>query len=175
MPDPTLSQALAEAYAAAPVAEVIYHTLEVWHAAFAAPLRVVRDFADLTATLEASAPRNPGASVSFTAFAFDLRLPEVHTEGPPTLQIEIDNVGQELLGQIDLATSSITPISVIYRAFLASALTAGPQNSPVLALEVQSINVTPARITLECGFLDLTNRRFPGVDYGADVYPGLVP
>ena len=173
MPDATLSQALAEAYAAAPAAEVVLHTLEIWHASFTAPVRVVRDFADLTATLEAGAPRNPGAAVTFTAYAFDFRAPEVSSDAPPTLTIELDNVSQELLAQIDLSTASTTPISVIYRVYLASA-TSAPQNSPPLVLEVQSIQVSPTRISIECGFLDLANRRFPSVDYTADVYPGLI-
>ena len=43
MHDPALSDALREAYASAPVGEVIWHTLELRHPAFAAPIRVVRD------------------------------------------------------------------------------------------------------------------------------------
>ena len=41
MPDPALSAALAEAYAAAPIDQVILHTLEIWHPAFSVPIRVV--------------------------------------------------------------------------------------------------------------------------------------
>ena len=44
MPDPALSAAIQEAYASAPVDQVIYHTLELWHPAFSAAIRVVRDF-----------------------------------------------------------------------------------------------------------------------------------
>ena len=55
----TLSQALKEAYASAPANVVIYHTMELRHPAFTAPIRVVRDYAPLTATLEATAPADP--------------------------------------------------------------------------------------------------------------------
>ena len=51
MPDPTLSAALKEAYAIAPTDEVIYHTLELWHPAFSAPIRVVRDYTNIDAMI----------------------------------------------------------------------------------------------------------------------------
>ena len=47
MPDAALSTAIKEAYASAPVSDVIYHTLEIWHTLFSVPIRVVRDFAPL--------------------------------------------------------------------------------------------------------------------------------
>ena len=53
MPDPTLSQAIREAYAAAPSDVVILHTLELRHPAFVnddespTAIRVVRDHRDL--------------------------------------------------------------------------------------------------------------------------------
>ena len=58
MPDPAMSAALAEAYASAPVDQVIHHTLELWHPAFSAPIRVVRDFSAIDARIEAGAARN---------------------------------------------------------------------------------------------------------------------
>jgi len=76
MPDPALSAALAEAYAAAPSDVVVLHTLELRHPAFRddngnpTAIRVVRDHADLVARLEASAPLNPVEMVTFTALAF---------------------------------------------------------------------------------------------------------
>ena len=71
MPDSTLSQALKEAYAAAPTSQIVYHTLEIYHPAFTQPIRVVRDFVDLAATLEATAPRNASQTVTGNA-AFDV-------------------------------------------------------------------------------------------------------
>lgn len=172
MPDTTLSQALREAYATAPADEVIHHTLEIWHPAFTEPIRVVRDHADLGATLEAGAPRNPGASVNFTAFAFEVSPPELSPDASPSLTIELDNVGRELLTQVELASSSAVPIEVIYRQYLASELGA-PQNNPPLALQVLSISATPLRVTVRCGFGDLGNRKFPARTYSAADFPGL--
>lgn len=92
MPDPSLSAAIKEAYASAPTDTVILHTLELRHPDFVAPIRVVNDHANLTATLEATAPANPGAAVEFIRFAFRFTLPELMTSGMPEIEIEIDNV-----------------------------------------------------------------------------------
>lgn len=62
MSDPTLSQALMEAYASCPSDDVTLHTIELRHPAFDdgagnnVAIRVVRDHVDLTATLEVDAP-----------------------------------------------------------------------------------------------------------------------
>lgn len=175
MPDTTLSAALAEAYAVAPAGDVVLHTIELTHASFSTPLRFVRDVADAQCMHEATAPVNPSTVVTYTGMAFSLRLPDVRTDGMPTMQLEVDNTGREIMEQLELAAASTSPISVRYRAYLASALGAGPQNSPVLTMEVQGVTITLTRITLECGFLDLLNRRFPSVDYSADIFAGLVP
>jgi hypothetical protein len=54
MPDPSLSEAIREAYASAPADVVVLHTLEIWHPSFiedgvAKPIRVVKNYED-TAT-----------------------------------------------------------------------------------------------------------------------------
>jgi hypothetical protein len=74
MPDTTLSAAIKEAYASATA--IVYHTLEFRHPAFTEPIRVVRDHNDLLATLEATAPENPGEEVRFVGL--DHRRPPAH-------------------------------------------------------------------------------------------------
>lgn len=174
MTDATLSEALQEAYASAPSDEIIYHTLEIYHPAFSVPIRVVRDAVDLTATLEASAPRNPSTSVSFTAFSFDVVPPEVFATGMPSCVIEIDNVSREILSQVEAALSSTETISVIYRQFLSGNLAGGPENDPPLTLTVLSISADVYRIRATCGFADLVNKRFPREVYTAERFPGLI-
>ena len=61
MPDSTLSQVIMEAYAAAPSDVVVYHTLEINHAAFTQPIYVVRDNADLEAFVNATRTAPPTA------------------------------------------------------------------------------------------------------------------
>lgn len=173
MPDDTLSLAIQEAYASAPSAGIIHHTLEIWHPAFTVPIRVVRDHADLTATLEATAPRNPSEAVTFIGYAFDIVPPEVTHSAVPQCVIEIDNISRDILAQFDAAVHSPSPITVIYRAFLSDDLS-GPENDPPLTMELQSVTADVFRIRATAGFGDLSNKRFPGMDYTAEVFPGLI-
>lgn len=173
MPDPSLSAALAEAYASAPSDEVIYHTLEIRHAAFTTPIRVVRDIADLTARLEATAPANPSEMVTFIRFAFDLVRPEVSSIGIPQCTIELDNVSREILANIELAMTSIEPIEVTYREYLASDLEV-PQNDPPMTLEITSISADVFRIKATASFSNIGNNRFPREEYTTERFPGLV-
>ncbi len=173
MPDKALSQAIKEAYAVAPVDAVVYHTLELHHPTFTTPIRVVRDTADLTATLEATAPVDPGVAVTFVAFAFDLVRPEVSAQGLPQLTIEMDNVGRELIAPIEQAMQTTDLITVIYREYLSTDLS-GPQNDPPMELTISAITADVFRVRATAGFGDWVNRKFPKATYTADIFPGLI-
>ncbi len=173
MTDTTLSAALQEAYASAPVDDIVYHTLEIRHPDFVAPIRVVRDFADLTATLEASAPEDASTEVTFSRFAFDFVRPEMSAAGVPQMTIEIDNVDRSIVANIEAAMGSTDRITVIYREFVSSDLSA-PQNDPPLTLTVLSISADVFRVRATCGWYNLENARFPTVAYDAETFPGLV-
>lgn len=172
MPDSTLSEAIKEAYASTP-SVVIYHTLEIWHAAFSVPIRVVRDVKNLSATLESTAPRDASTEVTFIAYGFDVVPPEVISTGLPQITIEIDNISRDIVTAIEQATSSATPVTVIYRSYVASDLSE-PANNPPLTLEVFQINVTKFRVKMIAGFNNLMNLRFPKMDYSAETFPGLI-
>ncbi|MGV8987818.1 MAG: DUF1833 family protein [Cypionkella sp.] len=173
MPDPTLSAAIKEAYASSPSGLVIYHTLEIWNPAFSAPIRVVRDTDSLDAMIEIGAPRDAGSVVTFTAYAFDIVLPELTTNSVPSCSVEIDNVDRLILSQIDLATISGLTTTVIYRQYLSTGLSIGPENLPVMTLTVLSVSATPYRIKMSAGFPDLLNRKFPALEYDPEVFNGL--
>ena len=175
MPDPSLSAAIAEAYASAPTDLIIYHTLELYHPAFTVPVRVVRDHVALDARLEAGAPRDAGDVVTFTAYAFDIIPPDQTADALPQCVIEIDNVGQEILAQIDAATSQPESIEVIYRQYLSDALNDGPENDPPLTLHLISLSADPMRIRATAGFRNLMDRAFPLRTYDLERFPGLTP
>ena len=174
MPDTTLSQALKEAYAAAPGNVVAYHTLEIYHPSFTHPIRVVRDFVDLEATLESTAPRNASQAVTFVGFAFDIVPPEVSTTGVPSCQVTIDNVSRDIVANLELAISSNQAITIIYRLFLSSDLTA-PQNNPPMTLTVIAMTADVFKVTATATFGDLVNKKFPSQQYTVETFPGLVP
>ena len=172
MPDFTLSDALVEAYASAPAAEVILHTLEIRHPSFTTPIRVVRDHADFSAHLEADAPADPGALVTFVAMAFDFRLPDIEKSKSPEIDISIDNVSAELTGYMDMASQSAELIEVTYRPYLASD-PSGPTMNPPITLVVRAVSVTIFRVTATAGFGDFANRKFPNQVYDTTRFPGL--
>ena len=174
MPDPALSAALKEAYASPTAGVVVYHTLEIWNAALSAPIRVVRDEVALDARIEAGAPRNAGALVTFAAYAFDIVPPDQTTTSVPSCTIEIDNVDRLILSQLDAAVTSGTTITIMYRQYLSTTRTVGPENNPVWVLTALSISATPQRIRMTAGFPDLLNRKFPAQEYDPEVFRGLV-
>lgn len=172
MPDFTLDDALKEAYASAPAAEVILHTLEIRHPSFTTPIRVVRDHSDFSAYLEADAPANPGELVTFIAMAFDFSLPNVEKSASPEIEIALDNASAEITGYMDAASQSQELIEVTYRPYLASD-NSGPTMNPPLTLVVRSVNVTIFRVTARAGFGDIANRKFPNQVYDTTRFPGL--
>lgn len=173
MPDSTLSQALKEAYAAAPSDVIAYHTIEIRHPAFDVPIRVVRDNVDLVATLEPGAPTEGGEEVTFIAFRFDLTPPEVNANGSPQCVVEIDNVGREIMTHIEAAQEDPEITTVTYRMYLNTDLTQ-PQNDPPLTMDVLAINADPFKISMTCGFDNLANRRFPRESFNSERFPGLI-
>lgn len=172
MPDITLEEALKEAYAAAPAEEIVYDTLEFRHADWTTPIRVVRDYVNLVATLEATAPLNPGEAVTFTAFSFDLQRPEVNPDAVPEVSITIDNVSLEIEDALLQAIQSVEPIQVTYRPYLSSVLTA-PAMNPPLTLTLQEVSATSQQVTAKARLGDFANRKFPGQEYTARRFPGL--
>jgi hypothetical protein len=167
MADTSLSEALKEAYASAPANEIVYHTLEIDHPDFTVPIRVVRDRVELIATTENA------EEVTFIPFAFDVVPPDVQSEQMPTCTIEIDNVGRELMSQLEAAYTSSEPITMTYRQYLESDKSV-PQNNPPLILTILSISANVMRIRATCGYADLLNKRFPNEEYTAERFPGLI-
>ena len=178
MPNATLSQALREAYAAAPADVVILHTLELRHPSFVdendhpTAIRVVRDNSDLTARLEASAPLNPSQMVTFVAMGFDLELPSVDTAPVPEITITLDNVSREIVKHLDGAAESQSPIEVTYRPYLSTDLE-GPQMDPPITLVLTEVSADVFRVTGRARMLDVGNKAFPSQTYSAVNFPGL--
>lgn len=173
MPDTALSQAIKEAYAAAPADVVILHTLEFRHPAFTQPIRVVRDHADHTCTLEAAAPVDGGLPVLFVGYAFDATLPDVTDGSAPEMQITIDNVSLEIENNIDAALQTADKVEVTYRPYLSTDLSA-PQMDPPLTLTIVSISANNYTVTARARMGDFANKKFPSEEYTATRFPGLV-
>lgn len=168
MPDITLSQAAREHAASADVGDVVLQTLQLDHPAFTEPLYLVNDYSSLTATLEDGV-----TTVTFVAFGFDFRLPDVQQAQSPEVEFSIDNISREVLAYIDLASQSQALATLTYRQYLAGDLS-GPCNDPPLVMTVTSVTADVFRIRLQAGFENFANVRFPREDYTAARFPGLV-
>lgn len=167
------SEAITSAYAIAPEDEVILDTLELQHPTFLDdegnpdPQRVVNDHTALTAILET------GDTVTFAPCYFKFTRPtEDGSTSLPEVDIVIDNVAKILLPYIQKAVSSISPVTLIWRPYLASDLT-GPHMLPVLKLTLRGIGTDLNTITAKAGFTNLSNRRYPGNEYQSNKFPGL--
>jgi len=172
MPDPTLSEAIKEAYASSPaVAEI--HTLEFRHPSLTVPIRLALWPENFTAYLEADAPANPGEEVTFSKYRFDFKKPKISPDGVPTMDITIDNVSRVIGDALATATQSTTPVEMTYREYLANDLN-GPQNDPPITLQVIDATADLMLVTLTCGVESLMNRKFPYDTYTAQRFPGLV-
>lgn len=179
MTDTTLSQAIKEAYASAPSDVVIYATLELHHSAFVdqngapAPIRVVRDYENLTAVLENTAPRNPGEQVTFIAFNFEFTKPEVGPDSVPQITISMDNVDRSIVASIEKTMGTFEQIKIMYREYISTDLSS-PQNNPPIEMSIMSITADVFKITATAGFPNLMNRRFPTKEYTTEVFTGLL-
>lgn len=175
MTDSTLSAAVAEAYASAPLGVVTWETIEIWHPAFSAPIRVVRDGASLTARIEASALRDAGQVVTFTPYAFDLVPPDQSSTAIPQATLTIDNISREIGQQLDMAILDGRPTEVIWRTYLSGNELVGPEHLPPVRMQliVTSLGVSEVRATI--GFRDLMNASFPALEYDTETFPGLIP
>jgi hypothetical protein len=137
-------------------------------------IRVVKDHTKLLAKLEANAPLNPGQEVTFLPVDFDFKPPpESESSSTPEVEISVDNVARYLMPYLDQAKESRIPIEVTWRQYLASDLTA-PHISPPLTLVLRNVSCDMSRVTARAGYGDLTNRRFPSLEYTSKKYPGLV-
>lgn len=172
MPDPTLSDALKEAYASSPNVPSV-HTLEFRHESLTTPIRLALWNSAWLAYLEADAPANPGEEVTFASYRFDFKKPKITADGVAVMEITVDNVSRVIGESLAGATQSATPVQMTYREYLANDPTA-PQNDPPTTLEVLDATADLLQVTITCGVESLMNRKFPYEVYTAQKWPGLV-
>lgn len=182
------SQALAEAYVAAPDDQIILATLELMHSTFeVGPVRLVASYGDLLEepvpgaqedamghmmTLEADAPYNPGEEVVFLSCMFDVTLPEQSESRTSGLSIRIDNAARILSPQLDLVVTTRDPLTLIYREYLASDV--GAPQYIIKNLSFTSIKSNVTHVLGLAEFGDLVNRKFPNKVYRPEEYRSLL-
>lgn len=180
MPDPTYTDALAEAIALAPADDVVIDTLEIRHETFVDDdgnpdsIWITTNGEDVEARIEAGAPLKGGQTVRFLSFPFKFKLGRIEPGAGAELTIEIDGVDRRIIEALDRAIVEPTKIIMVYRVFLSSDLEDGPQRLPPdsFVLSECDTNVTKVvgRARIE---IDMTGP-FPRYLYTANEYPGLI-
>lgn len=161
-----MTEALKEAYAVCPTDIVIFETIQIDHVDFLEPIRLVNDYADLTAQLET------GETVTFIRFAFESVGAEVNAQGLPEVVITVDGASAEISQALDDLSGSADPLSVTLRSYRSDDLSApAGRNVPG---DVRSISIEDVRVTLRIGFGEIANRPFPSELYTPRRFPGLV-
>lgn len=132
------NQAYRKFLASAPTAQREFRTLEIFHTDFASVLRFVRDGEDQTLILEATAPRDAGEAVLFTALSMEITEPGESQNLDQVLTVKLGAVGNEVQDQIDQITGLgfLTPIQLIYRKYYS-----GSMDSPVLVVKTSGSTI----------------------------------
>jgi len=187
--DDIWGQAIQEAYASAPLEEVILYTLELRHPSFVneddvvQPIRLVRDYGELleegepdiygwNLTLENEAPLNGGELVKFVSMMFDFELPAQQEGSLPSIEIKIDNITREVSKYLDDSVELNSPIELTYREFLMT-----EPNEPQFVLNgmtIQSVKSNITSVTATASFADFVNRNFPSKLYRPQDFRGLI-
>ena len=161
-----MSAVLRAVYASAPIDQVPVHTLELTHPAFDdGAIRLCQGFDDVTATLE------DASTVEFKSSGFGVSLPSRAVKGRQDLQFQLDNVTGEALRNIRAAQEAGGPVTVTYRAYLASDLSAPAQ--PPTVMTAVDVSATPLSVSVTASFHDLVNKAWPRRFYTPDFAPGL--
>lgn len=169
----TLSEALQEAAAVAPVQRAMLYAYELWHVSLDEPVRFVNDTQELEATLEATAPRNAGQQVTFLACPLSFRRPkESDDEASPTVQLSRPDVASLVAGMLDAARGSTEPWQLIERLY-ASDDTSEPALLPPLSFELSQVVINGSEVGFAAQYDDDANVAVPRITFKREEYPGL--
>lgn len=170
----TLSEALQEAAAIAPITRAMLYAYELWHPTLSEPVRFVNDKALLLATLEDDAPRDAGEEVEFMACPLSLERPEESdTAATPTVALSRPDVAGVLKPLFDAARGSLDSWVLIERVY-ASDDTSRPAMLPPLSFELSAVDTAGAEAKLSASFDDDANVAVPRITFKREEYPGLM-
>lgn len=177
----SLSAALAEAAAAAPVRRAVLTTLEAWHPSMSAAIRLVIDELPLTATLEADAPRNASESVVFMASRVSLQLAEESDRAASQeISLRVDNVTGYIADALRTARAATDPAvrdaewELIERVYVSDDTTA-PAKLPVFRTALVRVGMQGATAVFTAAYRrNSSNTAIPAITFTPEAYPGLL-
>ncbi|PSW53063.1 DUF1833 family protein [Photobacterium leiognathi] len=158
-------KAIEVAYASAKVGDIPIHSLELSNPTFPGGVfRLCSGFDDQALTLES------GQTVTFTAAALGINLPQRALMGREDLVFALDNVTGETRRLVRSAINSGEPVKVVYRVYLSSDLTA-PAEVP-LRMEAVTYSDDRSVASISASFRNLMDRTWPDKLFTPDKFPG---
>lgn len=154
-----------EAYASAPVNQIIHHVVELDTPAFDAPLYFMAGVED-----DVGIVLEDGNHVTAIACAFDLTPPGFEDSGPTPAKLQLDGVAVRLFPILTQAASG-GAIKVTYRAYLGSDFTTVVDL--IEGLELKRVTLSASSAEGELTFAEIATQAFPRRTYDLDTYPGL--
>lgn len=164
--NPSLSDAIKEAFATVPSNQVILHTLEIRQEGVQDTIYLVQSHQYIEAIDEI------GHTHIFEPGGFQFTLPPSTEEGFQSLNVAIDNVGRRVTDFLEAAKSQKVPVQMIYRPYLSTDLSE-PQMDPPLKFYLKDIKVTAFQVTGRATFMDIVNKKFPSILYTREKFPTL--
>ncbi len=169
----TLSEALQEAAAIAPIDRRMLYAYELWHPTLDAPIYFVNDNADLDAFIESTAERNPSTEVSFVSCPLARTQPE-EGDQPETPKISLSrpDLAGLLKPLLDAARGSTIPWVLIERLYASDDLSE-PAMLPPLQVELTEVDIVGAQVRMSASFDDDGTLAVPAITFRRSEYPGL--
>jgi hypothetical protein len=165
MPELGYTNAIKEAYASAKKNVAIIDSLEISHPELTT-FYLVRNKSALTLTNE-----NSETNV-FEPVSFMLDRPRQGETGAQELTLTVDNVDRRISDSIETVKNSQTPVTVKWRPYLSSDLTA-PQMAAPLELTLADVTVDNFNVVGRCQFVNVINRPFVNELFTRSRFPSL--
>jgi hypothetical protein len=173
------SAAVAESMASATAQQPLLLTLALYHPLFVdddgnpVAAYVVNDFRDLVATIEAGAPLDAGAQVTFRAVPFRFtRQERADTAAPGGASLELDNVSLAVTRLLSLLRGSNVPVTARLRVYM-SGDTSAPHEMPVPTVYLSDVEVSVDTVTAAVVDGEFGAWRFPVDEYTREQWPAL--
>lgn len=169
----TLSEALQEAAAIAPITRRMLYAYELWHPSLAEPIYFVNDNADLSAFIESTAERNASTEVSFLSCPLRVARPEEGDQPEaPKLSLSRPDLAGVIKPLFDASRGSTVPWVLIERIYASDELSA-PAMLPPLQVEITSVDIVGSQVQMSATFDDDGTLAVPAITFRRSEYPGL--
>lgn len=157
MPGRSLSSTAKAGVFAQETEQVYLVLLEIAHSSLGTPIRVVNNYADVVSN-----------GVTYSAFPFEISLPDDTDEKMPNVMLSIDNVDRVIVNAIRSITGPPTITISVVLASSPSTIEAGPYS-----MTLREASYDAATVTGSLAVEDMLNEPYPSDLMTPANFPGL--